>query len=89
MERVEALAERHTTMIVVTHEIAFAAEAADRIVFMDGGRIVEDAPADRFFTTPAEERSWRFLERTMGRYLGLSRPQRPDMSGMSRHDHEV
>ena len=76
----ETLAERHTTMIVVTHEISFAAEAADRIVFMDGGRIVEEAPAERFFATPSEERSWRFLEQTMGRYLGLPRPQRPSLS---------
>jgi len=73
----EALAARHTTMIVVTHEIAFAAEAADRIVFMDGGRIVETAPAERFFSAPAEERSWRFLDQTMGRYMGLARPAHP------------
>src|SRR5690606_14760466 len=82
----EALAERHTTMIVVTHEIAFAAEAADRIVFMDEGRIVEEAPADRFFAAPSEDRSWRFLERTMGRYLGLSRPQRPQPSPAAGRD---
>jgi polar amino acid transport system ATP-binding protein len=75
----EVLAERHTTMIVVTHEIAFAAAAADRVVFMDEGRIVEEAPAVRFFAAPGEERSWRFLERTIGRYLGLSRPQRPQV----------
>jgi polar amino acid transport system ATP-binding protein len=72
-----ALAARHTTMIVVTHEIAFAAEAADRVVFMDAGRIVETAPAGRFFSAPAEERSWRFLDQTMGRYIGLTRPARP------------
>jgi len=73
----EALAARHTTMIVVTHEIAFAAEAADRVVFMDAGRIVETAPAERFFSAPTEERSWRFLDQTMGRYIGLARPARP------------
>jgi ABC-type polar amino acid transport system ATPase subunit len=77
LDVMEALAARHTTMIVVTHEIAFAAEAADRVVFMDGGRIIESAPAQSFFARPTEERSWRFLERTMGRYLGLTRPERP------------
>ena len=77
LDVMEMLAKRHISMIVVTHEIAFAAEAADRVVFMDQGRIIETAPAARFFQAPAEERSWRFLERTIGRYLGLKLPTPP------------
>jgi polar amino acid transport system ATP-binding protein len=62
------LAAKRTTMVVVTHEVAFAAEAADRVVFMDVGRIVEEGPPRDFFRTPKEERSRRFLDRTMRRY---------------------
>jgi polar amino acid transport system ATP-binding protein len=51
------------TMIVVTHEMEFAREAADRIVFLDKGRIVEVATAEAFFEHPATERSRQFLER--------------------------
>ena len=51
------------TMIVVTHEMEFAREAADRIVFLDKGRIVEVATAEAFFEHPATDRSRQFLER--------------------------
>ena len=51
------------TMIVVTHEMDFARDAASRIVFLDKGRIVEVAAADAFFERPATERSRQFLER--------------------------
>ena len=57
------LAADGTTMIVVTHEMEFAREAADRVVFLDKGRIVEVATADAFFEHPATERSRQFLER--------------------------
>ena len=56
------LAEQGTTMICVTHEIGFARSAADRIVFMDRGEIVEVAPPAEFFDAPRTERSRRFLE---------------------------
>lgn len=49
------------TMVVVTHEVGFAREVADRVVLMDGGRVVEIAPPDQFFTHPEHERSKRFL----------------------------
>jgi putative glutamine transport system ATP-binding protein len=49
------------TMIVVTHEMGFAREVADRILFMDGGKIVEDAPPADFFDRPSTERSRAFL----------------------------
>jgi len=55
------LAADGMTMMVVTHEMGFAREAADRVAFMDRGRIVEVAPPDRFFASPATERARRFL----------------------------
>ncbi|GAB5377726.1 MAG: amino acid ABC transporter ATP-binding protein [Acuticoccus sp.] len=51
------------TMLVVSHEMRFAAEAADRVIFMDGGVIVEEGPPDRLFGAPREERTQAFLSR--------------------------
>ena len=65
------LALQHTTMIVVTHEIGFAAEAADRIFFMDAGQIVEEAAPGDFFTQPREPRSRQFLERYLSRNAAM------------------
>ena len=53
------------TMIVVTHEMGFAREAADSIVFMDAGVIVETAPPEEFFTRPRTDRAQQFLQRYM------------------------
>jgi ABC-type polar amino acid transport system ATPase subunit len=50
------------TMLVVSHEMRFAHEAADAIIMMDEGTIVEEAPPDQFFTAPAQERTRRFLQ---------------------------
>ena len=50
------------TMIVVTHEIGFARDVASRVVMMDEGRIIEDAPPDEFFSNPSEERTRKFLD---------------------------
>jgi polar amino acid transport system ATP-binding protein len=55
------LARDNMTMIVVTHEMRFAREVADRIIVMDAGRIIEDAPPDRLFTNPQHERTKAFL----------------------------
>jgi ABC-type polar amino acid transport system ATPase subunit len=55
------LAEEGMTMIVVTHEIGFARDVADRVVFMDGGVIVEDGPPARVLDNPREERTKQFL----------------------------
>ena len=55
------LASSGMTMLVVTHEIAFAREAADRVVFMDGGVIVEDGPPSQVIDNPREERTKQFL----------------------------
>jgi ABC-type polar amino acid transport system ATPase subunit len=49
------------TMLVVTHEMGFARNVADRVVFMDGGVIVEQGPPAQVLTAPREERTQRFL----------------------------
>ncbi len=53
------------TMMIVTHEMAFAGDAADRVVFMDDGLLVEDAPPKQLFRTPQNPRTQAFLARTM------------------------
>jgi polar amino acid transport system ATP-binding protein len=57
------LARDGTTMVVVTHEMAFARDVATRVVFMDQGRIVEAGPPETFFTAPATDRARQFLAR--------------------------
>ena len=59
------LAESGMAMICVTHEMGFARKVADRMVFMDGGEIIESAPAGEFFSNPATERCRRFLDRIL------------------------
>jgi ABC-type polar amino acid transport system ATPase subunit len=59
----EDLAHEGTTMIVVTHEMHFAREAADRVVFMDEGQIVEQGPPEEVLNAPKDERTQRFLRR--------------------------
>ena len=51
------------TMVVVTHEMGFAREVADRVVFVDDGRIVEDDPTEEFYNHPTEERARQFLSK--------------------------
>ena len=60
------LAESGMTMLVVTHEMGFARQVADRVVFMDKGRIDSDAPPAEFFASPASERARLFLSRILG-----------------------
>lgn len=55
------LAEDGMTMICVTHEMGFARQVADRVIFMAGGAIVEEAPPQEFFTAPSHERTKKFL----------------------------
>ncbi|GAA1763324.1 amino acid ABC transporter ATP-binding protein [Nonomuraea sp. AD125B] len=59
------LAEEGMTMLVVTHEMGFAREVADRVVFMDGGVVVEDGPASQVIGDPAQERTKTFLRRVL------------------------
>jgi ABC-type polar amino acid transport system ATPase subunit len=61
LDVMEALAREGMTMVVVTHEMRFAHHVASSVLMMDGGRIVEEAPPDRFFSSPKEERTQRFL----------------------------
>ena len=60
------LADEGTTMVVVTHEMAFARDVASRVVFMDGGRIVEEGPADQVINDPRERRTREFLGKISG-----------------------
>jgi ABC-type polar amino acid transport system ATPase subunit len=59
------LARTGMTMVVVTHEMQFAREVGDRVLFMDEGRIVEQGPPSEVLDRPAEERTRRFLRRTL------------------------
>ena len=59
----EELAHEGTTMIVVTHEMSFAHEAADRVVFMEEGRICEEGPPEQVLANPRDERTKQFLRR--------------------------
>ena len=60
---IRGLADQHTTMIIVTHEMAFARDVADQVMFMDGGLIVEQGPARQVIENPREERTRQFLAR--------------------------
>ncbi len=59
------LAKEGATMIIVTHEMTFAQEVASKVIFMDGGVIVEQGSAKQIFTTPKEERTIQFLRRVL------------------------
>ena len=60
---IRGLAEQKTTMIIVTHEMAFARDVADQVIFMDGGVIVEQGPAHQVIEHPSQERTRQFLSR--------------------------
>lgn len=59
------LAEEGVTMIVVTHEMSFAKDVANHVIFMDGGHIIEEASPKEFFSKPKEDRTRRFLARIL------------------------
>ena len=59
------LADEGMTMFVVTHEMAFARDVADRVVFLDEGQIVEEGPPAQVLGAPTQERTRRFLERVI------------------------
>ena len=65
LEVMQALALEGMTMMVVTHEMGFAQRVADRVLFMDGGEILEDTPKAQFFTNPATERARHFLTKVL------------------------
>lgn len=60
---IRELADEHMTMVIVTHEMAFARDVADRVAFMDGGVIVEEGPAKEVIGNPQHERTKSFLAR--------------------------
>jgi polar amino acid transport system ATP-binding protein len=60
---IRSLAENKTTMVIVTHEMAFARDVADQIIFMDGGVVVEQGDAKELINNPKEERTKQFLSR--------------------------
>lgn len=60
-----ALAREGMTMMVVTHEMGFARKVSDRVIFMDGGKIVEDCPKDEFFGAPRSPRAQEFLSKIL------------------------
>ena len=61
----KSLAESGMTMLIVTHEMGFAKEVADRVLFLDGGVLVEDAPPEEFFTSPKSARAQEFLDKVL------------------------
>lgn len=65
LDVMKQLAGEGMTMAVVTHEMGFAREVADRVLFMDAGRILEDAPPEQFFTAPKEPRAQMFLRQVL------------------------
>ncbi|GAU85809.1 amino acid ABC transporter ATP-binding protein [Bosea sp. BIWAKO-01] len=65
LEVMQELALEGMTMMVVTHEMGFAQRVADRVLFMDGGEILEDTPKAQFFTAPATERAKQFLTKVL------------------------
>jgi ABC-type polar amino acid transport system ATPase subunit len=61
----EELARAGTTMIVVTHEMGFARQAANRVVMMDDGQIIEEGTPEHFFEEPEHERTKQFLSKIL------------------------
>jgi len=65
LEVMKTLAREGMTMVVVTHEMGFAREVADRVIFMDDGRIVEEGTPEHFFTNPSHDRTKLFLKQIL------------------------
>ncbi len=63
---IRGLADKHTTMIIVTHEMEFARDVADQVMFMDGGVVVEEGPPSEVFGNPKHPRTKQFLEKFTG-----------------------
>ncbi|TYR82488.1 amino acid ABC transporter ATP-binding protein [Priestia megaterium] len=65
LDVMKSLTETGMTMVIVTHEMGFAREVADRVLFLDEGRLVEDAPPAEFFSAPKSKRARDFLEKIL------------------------
>ena len=68
---IKDLAAQNMTMVIVTHAMQFARDVADRVVFMDGGRIVEEGPAEQVIDHPREQRTVEFLRPYRGIGSGI------------------
>ncbi len=66
-DTLRALAKKGTTMFIISHEMQFAREVADEMIFFNQGMIVEEGPPERFFTKPSSDRAKRFMERLIKR----------------------
>jgi polar amino acid transport system ATP-binding protein len=62
---IRELAEAGMTMVIATHEMSFARDTADRVCFLDAGKILEQGPPEEIFTQPREERTRQFLDRVI------------------------
>ena len=65
LDVIKAMTHTGMTMIIVTHEMGFAREVADRILFLDEGKVIEDSPPSEFFVQPKQERARQFLEKIL------------------------
>ena len=65
LQVMEQVAREGMTMLVATHEMGFARRVADRVIFMDRGRVVETGPPEDLFEHPREERTKRFLDKIL------------------------
>jgi polar amino acid transport system ATP-binding protein len=65
LDVMKTLAREGMTMVVVTHEMGFAREVADRVIFMDEGKIVEEGSPEHFFKDPTHERTKLFLSQIL------------------------
>ena len=70
LDVMKSLAKEGMTMMVVTHEMGFAREVGDRLIFFDQGRILEDAKPEEFFEHPKTERARQFLSKVITEKLG-------------------
>ena len=65
LDVIKELAKSGTTLIIVTHEIGFAREVADRVVFMEGGKVLEVGPPERLFNEPSHPRTREFIAKVL------------------------
>jgi ABC-type polar amino acid transport system ATPase subunit len=80
LRTIRILAKSGMAKVIVTHEMGFAREVADRVVFMDAGRIVEEGPPDEVFTRPREVRTQAFLRKLLERERALEVPEVPEVT---------
>lgn len=69
LQTIKQLAKEGNTMIIVTHELGFAREVADKVIFMEDGIIVEEGSVEKIFTNPEEERTRQFIGRALNRFV--------------------